>query len=212
VVHADRRNCWICCGFIDKTGIGPKELNGPSLCFERVKLSTSFFGKAPTMKVERKSIEEIKVGDSAEWSRTVTEHDIKLFAEATGDFNPVHLDQSYAEKTFLRENRPWPSFPWLHLNGLGEHPARARDHLYLPRGQILAPVRIGDSITAKVEVMEVNPEKNRVRFKTICLNQEGKIVLDGAAWVMPPKKSDDGAGSLIHQAKSFEEGQCRRSS
>ena len=54
--------------------------------------------------------------------------------------------------------------------------------------KFLAPVRIGDTITARVEVMELIPEKNRVKFKTICLNQEGKIVLDGAAWVMPPKR------------------------
>ena len=49
-----------------------------------------------------KSIHELKVGDSAEWSRTVKEDDIELFAKATGDFNPVHLDQAYAEKTFFK--------------------------------------------------------------------------------------------------------------
>jgi len=52
-----------------------------------------------------KSIDELKVGDSAEWSKTVTEDDIDLFAKATGDFNPIHLDQAYAEKTFFKVGR-----------------------------------------------------------------------------------------------------------
>jgi 3-hydroxybutyryl-CoA dehydratase len=57
--------------------------------------------------------------------------------------------------------------------------------------RFLAPVRIGDTLTARVEVVELNLEKSRVKFKTICLNQEGKIVLDGAAWVMPPKREPE---------------------
>jgi 3-hydroxybutyryl-CoA dehydratase len=51
----------------------------------------------------------------------------------------------------------------------------------------LAPVRFGDTITAKVEVVEVIAEKNRVRLKTTCTNQEGTVVLDGEAMVIPPK-------------------------
>ncbi|MGB9629207.1 MAG: MaoC family dehydratase, partial [Thermodesulfobacteriota bacterium] len=54
--------------------------------------------------------------------------------------------------------------------------------------KFLAPVRIGDTITARVEVVELNVEKNRAKFKTTCINQEGKIVVDGFAWAMPPKK------------------------
>jgi 3-hydroxybutyryl-CoA dehydratase len=47
-------------------------------------------------------------------------------------------------------------------------------------------VRIGDTITATVEVLELNADKNRVKFKTICANQDGKVVIDGVAWAMPP--------------------------
>jgi 3-hydroxybutyryl-CoA dehydratase len=54
--------------------------------------------------------------------------------------------------------------------------------------KFLAPVRIGDAITAKVEVMELIPEKNRVKFRTTCINQEGKIVVEGIAWAMPPTR------------------------
>ena len=101
-MYANRRDCRICSGFIDKTGNRAKRtqmdrafvLNGGDIL-------PSSWEKARIMELKGKSIDQLKVGDSAEWSRTVTEHDIRLFAEATGDFNPVHLDQTYAEKTLL---------------------------------------------------------------------------------------------------------------
>jgi len=141
------------------------------------------------MELKGKSIDQLKVGDSAEWSRTVTEDDIKLFAEATGDFNPVHLDQTYAEKTFFKGRIAHGLLSLGYISTVLGNILPGHGTIYISQEvKFLAPVKIGDTITAKVEVMEVNPDKNRVRFKTICLNQEGKIVLDGAAWVMPPKR------------------------
>jgi len=141
------------------------------------------------MKVEGKSIDELKVGDSAEWSRTVTEDDIKLFAKATGDINPVHLDQAYAEKTFFKRRIAHGLLSLGYISTVLGNILPGHGTIYLSQEvKFLAPVRIGDTITARVEVMEVIPEKNRAKFKTICLNQEGKIVVDGAAWVMPPKR------------------------
>jgi len=141
------------------------------------------------MELKGKSIDQLKVGDSAEWSRTVTEDDIKLFAEATGDFNPVHLDQSYAEKTFFKGRIAHGLLSLGYISTVLGNILPGHGTIYLSQEvKFLAPVRIGDTITARVEIMELIPEKNRVKFKTICLNQEGKIVLDGAAWVMPPKR------------------------
>ena len=141
------------------------------------------------MELKGKSIDQLKVGDSAEWSRTVTEDDIKLFAEATGDFNPVHLDQTYAEKTFFKGRIAHGLLSLGYISTLLGNILPGHGTIYLSQEvKFLAPVRIGDTITARVEVMELNPEKNRVKFKTICFNHEGKIVVDGAAWVMPPKR------------------------
>jgi 3-hydroxybutyryl-CoA dehydratase len=53
----------------------------------------------------------------------------------------------------------------------------------------LAPVRMGDTITARAEILEIIAEKNRVRLKTTCVNQDGTLVLDGEAVVSPPKTS-----------------------
>jgi len=138
---------------------------------------------------ESKSIHELKIGDSAQISKTVTEADIELFARATGDFNPVHLDQAYAEKTPFKGRIAHGALSiGLFSNILGNI-LPGHGSIYLSHEiKFLAPVRIGDTITATVEVIELIPEKNRAKFRTICVNQEGKIVVDGVAWAMPPKK------------------------
>ena len=144
------------------------------------------------MKSEGNSIDQLKVGDSAESSRTVTEHDIKLFAEATGDFNPVHLDQSYAEKTFFKGRIAHGLLSLGYISTVLGNILPGHGTIYLSQEvKFLAPVRIGDTITTRVEAMELNLEKNRVKFKTMCLNQKGKIVVDGTAWVMPPKRESE---------------------
>lgn len=138
---------------------------------------------------EGKSIHELKIGDSAQTTKTITESDIELFAGATGDFNPVHLDQAYAEKTSFRGRIAHGLLSVGLLSAVLGNILPGHGTIYLSQEvKFLAPVKIGDTITARVEVMELNPEKNRVKFRTSCLNQDGKIVTDGIAWVMPPLK------------------------
>lgn len=135
-----------------------------------------------------KSIHELKIGDSAELSRTVTADDIELFAKATGDFNPVHLDQAYAEKTIFKGRIAHGVFSLGVLSTILGNILPGHGTIYLSQEvKFLAPVRIGDTLTARVEVIELIPEKNRAKFKTTCMNQDGKIVVDGIAWGMPPK-------------------------
>ena len=136
---------------------------------------------------EGKSIHELKVGDFAEWSRTVTEDDIELFAKATGDFNPVHLDQAYAQKTIFKGRIAHGLLSVGIISTILGNILPGHGTIYLSQEvKFLAPVKIGDTITARVEVMELIPEKNRVKFRTTCTNQDGKVVVDGIAWAMPP--------------------------
>jgi len=136
-----------------------------------------------------KSIDELKIGDSAQISKTITESDIELFAKATGDFNPVHLDQAYAEKTMFKGRIAHGLLSVGLLSAVLGTFLPGHGTIYLSQEiKFLAPVRIGDMITASVEVLELIPEKNRVKFRTSCTNQDGKLVVDGIAWVMPPKK------------------------
>jgi len=136
-----------------------------------------------------KSIGELKIGDSAQISKTITESDIELFATATGDFNPVHLDQAYAEKTMFKGRIAHGLLSVGLLSAVLGTIFPGHGTIYLSQEiKFLAPVRIGDTITARVEVLELISEKNRARFRTSCTNQDGKLVADGIAWVMPPKK------------------------
>jgi 3-hydroxybutyryl-CoA dehydratase len=137
---------------------------------------------------EGKSIHELKIGDSAQISKTITESDIELFARATGDFNPVHLNQAYAEKTMFKGRIAHGLLSVGLLSTILGNILPGHGTIYLSQEvKFLVPVRIGDTITAKVEVLELISEKNRAKFRTTCTNQDGKLVVDGIAWAMPPK-------------------------
>jgi 3-hydroxybutyryl-CoA dehydratase len=137
-----------------------------------------------------KSIDELKIGDSAQISKTITEEDIKLFARATGDFNPIHLDQAYAENTMFKGRIAHGLLSVGLLSSVLGNILPGHGTIYLSQEvKFLAPVRMGDTISAKVEVLELIPEKNRAKFRTSCINQDGKIVVDGMAWTMPPRRA-----------------------
>jgi 3-hydroxybutyryl-CoA dehydratase len=136
-----------------------------------------------------KKIEAIKVGDSAQISTTITETVINDFAKATGDYNPIHLDQAYAEKTRFKGRIAHGALSIGYISSVLANLLPGSGTIYLSQeAKFLAPVRIGDIITAKVEVLELIAEKNRVKFKTTCTNQKGELVVDGIAWGMPPKE------------------------
>jgi len=136
-----------------------------------------------------KFIDEIKMGDSAQISNTITEKTIKDFAEATGDFNPVHLDQAYAEKTYFKGRIAHGVLSVGYISSVMGNLLPGPGGILLSQDvRFLAPVRIGDTITAKVEVIEVIPEKNRIKVKTTCTNQKGQVVVEGTAWSLCPQK------------------------
>jgi len=138
---------------------------------------------------EGKSIHELKVGDSAQISKVITEEVVNDFARVTGDTNPVHTDQAYAEKTIFKGRIAHGVFSLGIFSTILGNILPGYGTIYLSQEvKFLAPVRIGDTITARVEVIELIPEKNRAKFRTTCMNQDGKITVDGIAWAMPPKK------------------------
>ena len=136
-----------------------------------------------------KLIDEIKIGDSAQISNTVTETVINDFAKATGDFNPIHLNQTYAEETYFKGRIAHGVLSIGYISSvLGNLLPGPGGILLSQEAKFLAPVRIGDVITARVEVIELIPTKNRVKFKTTCTNQKGEVVVDGMAWSLCPQK------------------------
>ncbi len=135
-----------------------------------------------------KTIDQIKVGDSAEFAKTVSETDIYLYAGITGDFNPAHVNEAYAQKTFFKTRIAHGMLTAGFISAILANQLPGPGTIYMKQElKFLAPVRMGDTITAKVEVLEIISEKNRVRLKTTCTNQEGTQVLDGEALVSAPK-------------------------
>jgi len=134
------------------------------------------------------SIENISLGDIASFEKTITEADVYMYAGVTGDLNPVHINAVHAENSIFKERIAHGMLSaglisavlGLHLPGPGT--------IYLSQNlKFTAPVKIGDTVKAEVEVIERLEEKNRIRLRTTCKNQNDKIVLEGEAVVMPPK-------------------------
>jgi acyl dehydratase len=135
-----------------------------------------------------RTIEELAVGDTAELIRSVTAETIREFVEATGDDNPLHSDPAFAATTRFGE----VIAPGILTGGLVSAVIGTRlpgpGTIYLSQTfRFLRPVRIGDTITACVEVTEVLRDRNRVALRTACTNQAGEIVVEGEAWVMPSR-------------------------
>jgi 3-hydroxybutyryl-CoA dehydratase len=135
-----------------------------------------------------KTIGELKIGDTAEFAKTVSESDIYLYAGITGDLNPAHINEDYAKNTFFKTRIAHGMLSAGFISTVIGTKLPGTGSIYVKQDlRFLAPVRIGDTITARVEVVEIIAEKKRVRLKTTCINQEGTQVLDGEAVVSPPK-------------------------
>ena len=127
------------------------------------------------------------LGKTAHFSKTLSETDLYLYAGITGDLNPVHVDEEYAKKTKFKKRiahglltASYICMPLgMYLPGLGT----IQISQFL---EFLKPVYIGDTITVNLEVTEIL-EKGRIKIRTLLKNQDGEIVLDGFAIVLPPK-------------------------
>lgn len=133
-----------------------------------------------------RTIAELAPGDRAEITRVVEQADITGFVEAVGDFNPVHSDAAYAAGTPFQV----PIAPGIYTAGLISAVIGTRlpgpGAIYLSQSlKFVKPVRAGDTITARVEIVEILRGRNRLRLQTVCVNQRGEEVLSGEAWVMP---------------------------
>jgi 3-hydroxybutyryl-CoA dehydratase len=138
------------------------------------------------MKVAKYS--DLSMGQSAEVIHTVTEDDIKTFGDLSGDYNPLHFDEEWAKTTMFKGRIAHGLLTAAFISTAIGMKLPGAGTIYLGQSmRFLAPVRIGDTITARVEIIELNDEKKRVTLKTTCKNQVGKVVLDGDAKIMVMK-------------------------
>ncbi len=136
-----------------------------------------------------KTIQEIKIGDVGSFTKTVTETDVYLYAGISGDFNPAHVNEVEATQGMFKKRIAHGMLTASFVSTVLGCYLPGPGTIYL--GQELKfkkPVFFGDTIVAKAEVVEMDHEKNRIVLRTTCTNQNGDIVLDGKATVMPPVK------------------------
>jgi 3-hydroxybutyryl-CoA dehydratase len=133
--------------------------------------------------------EDLQPGQSAAMSKTVTEADVILFAGVTGDFNPAHLDQVYAERSRFGGRIAHGMLSAGFISAVLAMRLPGPGTIYLSQSlRFLRPVRIGDTVTARVEVAELMPARRRVRLLTTCSNQQGEALVEGEALVMVPEE------------------------
>ena len=134
------------------------------------------------------TIDQLEVGQQAHFSKTVAESDVYLYAGISGDFNPAHINQAYAEQTAFKTRIAHGMLAAGFISTVLGTQLPGPGTIYISQSlKFMAPVRIGDTITATAEVVELNMEKKRARLKTVCTNQDGREVLVGEALVSPPR-------------------------
>ncbi|MFD1445150.1 MULTISPECIES: MaoC family dehydratase [Oceanobacillus] len=132
---------------------------------------------------------DFAVGDAAAFSRTITETDFTIFAGLSGDYNPIHVDKEYARETFFGERISHGLLTASFLSRLLGMHLPGPGSVYVSQTLTFKkPVYIGDTITARAEVIKVEDEKRLLTLATTCLNQHGEIVLDGEGVMKLPKK------------------------
>jgi len=133
------------------------------------------------------TIDQMQVGMTRSYAKTLTETDIVLFAAASGDINSVHLNQEYAEKTPFGGRIAHGILTAGVISACIANKLPGVGTVYLAQNlKFKAPVRPGDTVTAIVTVKSLDPAKNRVVLDTIC-QVGGKTVLEGEAVVLAPK-------------------------
>jgi 3-hydroxybutyryl-CoA dehydratase len=134
------------------------------------------------------TIGELKVGQTASFTKTVTETDVYLFAGVTGDINPAHVNEEYAKGTMFKTRIAHGMLGAGFISAVLGMQLPGPGTIYMKQDLAFkAPVKIGDTVTAEASVKEIIAEKNRVILTTIAKKQDGTVVIEGEAMVMPPK-------------------------
>ena len=134
--------------------------------------------------------EQLNIGDRARYHKTLTEQDVLLFAHTSGDRNPVHLDEAYARTTPFKGRIAHGMWSASLISAALATVLPGPGSIYLGQTlRFLRPVRIGDRLTVELEVTGKQDEKRRVTLACRVLNQDGKVVVEGEAEVIPPPKA-----------------------
>ncbi len=133
--------------------------------------------------------EDLAVGQKASFGKTITEADIVLLAAVTGDTNPMHLNAEYAKTSIFKERIAHGMLAAGLITKVLGTQLPGPGTIYMSQSlKFRAPVRIGETVTATVEVLALHPEKHRATLRTVC-TVAGEPVLEGEAFVSVPSRA-----------------------
>lgn len=140
-------------------------------------------------------LEDLETGMVERFSKTVTEADIVLYAGITGDTNPLHLDQDYAESTMFKGRIAHGMLTAGFVSAVLGTRLPGPGAVYVDQSlSFKRPVRIGDTVTAEVTVKSIDSDSRRVVFNTVCLVND-KSVLEGEATLMVASRAQETAAA-----------------
>jgi 3-hydroxybutyryl-CoA dehydratase len=141
--------------------------------------------------IARYCIEDLTAGQSASYARTITERDVDLFGEVSGDMNPLHFDEEYAKKTIFRGRIAHGMLSASFISTVFGTKFPGAGSIFMSAVvRFKAPVRIGDTVTTTVTVREIDLAKRRVVFDVAC--KVGELtVIDGEAMLKVPSRAKD---------------------
>ncbi|UYM15043.1 MaoC family dehydratase [Endozoicomonas euniceicola] len=136
--------------------------------------------------LENIPFEELTVGQSDSLTRTLTEKDLLLFAKVSGDTNPVHLDKNFAATTQFEDRIAHGMWTSSLISCALATKLPGPGGIYLSQEvKFMRPVKVGDTVTVKLEVLDINERRKRATVSTNVVNQDGKTVVKGKAEIMP---------------------------
>ena len=134
-------------------------------------------------------LEDLTVGQQALFGKTVTEADIAAFAGVSGDTNPIHLHDGFAKTTRFGQRIAHGMLSGSFISTVIGTRLPGPGAVYISQTMnFMAPVMIGDTITAVATVSAIDDKRRRVTLKTQCLNGD-KVVIDGEAVVLVPRRA-----------------------
>jgi 3-hydroxybutyryl-CoA dehydratase len=135
--------------------------------------------------VVEKVYDELHIGDKAQIVKTITDEDIVTFARLTGDVNPIHLDDEFAQKTFFKGRIAHGMLTASFISTILGTQLPGTNTIYLSQNlKFKAPVKIGDTVTVVAEVVGKRDDKKIITLQTNVFNQHQKMVVEGEAMVM----------------------------
>ena len=128
---------------------------------------------------------DLKVGDTFTITKEVTDEAVRKFAEVSGDYNPIHLDDEFAAATMFGRRIAHGMLGASFISAVLGYKMSERKIVYLSQNlRFIAPVFIGDTVTARATVREIREDKPIVTIETVCENQSGETVITGEGKIM----------------------------